>query len=520
MPGQTPEQIAQDPTQALAGKDPGVMRQQAAQMGLRAGDEESLAKKQQAEEAVKWEKERTRLSEKMVEDSSNTMKARQRDMQEASPFAPTQESARDLAAIFSLLSVAAFGSGGKGKYSGMQALSSMTGAMKGYKEGQKAVYDKEVKTFEENLQSIKSHNDKVEKIYHDAMDLMAKNKDLGEQKIKELQAIDNTGIIAQLARAHKYQQVGEAIKTVGDALQKAQDKADALKQKHADKNAEWAHQEKMAREREASAENIAGMRHAPGQNLSGMTPQEIFKNNVDGIANYAINPKDFPIKERGQILAAVRQVNPSFQEGDFGNRSLVYRNWVNPQGSGGKQIGAFNTVANHLSTLQTLGDAMNSKNLPLQNSVFNWFSKQGGHPEVTNFNSAKQAVASEIVKAISGTSGALADREEAQRILSEVKSPEQLRGAISTIKKLINGRLETSRQLYETGTGRTDFDQLLSPIVRQEFIASKPDEAGKPSVAAPEKAKATTEDVEAYAKEHYGGDVSKATADLKKKGYL
>ena len=514
-PTQSLEQISQDPSQALAGADPAKMLQTSVQMGLRAGDEESFAKKQQAENAVKWQKENTRLSEKMVEDANNAMEARKRDIQEASPFAPTKESAQDLASIFSLLSIAAFGSGGKGKYAGMQALAGMTGAMKGYKEGQKTIYDKEVKKFEENLQSIKSHNDKVEKLYHDAMDLMSKNKDLGEQKIKELQAIDNTGIIAQLARAHKYQQVGEAIKTVSDALQKTKDKADALKQKHADKAAEWAHEERRDAARFAKEIALYDRKHAAGPSLSNMTPQDSFKFNVDGIASYAINPKDFPIKERGQLLAAARQVNPSYQEGDYGNRTMAYRNWVNPNGMGAKQITAFNTVANHLSTLQELGDAMNNKNIPLQNFALNWFSKAGGHPEVTNFDSAKQAVAAEMVKAITGTAGALQDREEAQQIFSAVKSPEQLSGAISTIKKLINGRLETSRQIYEAGTGRKDFEQLLSPIVKQEFLGSHSSKSEKDS-----KVKATPEEIKTYADAYYGGDRKKAEDDLRKKGHL
>ena len=249
VPSQTAEEMAADPTQILSSKDPAQLRQTSLQMGLRAGDEQSLAKKKEAENAVNWQRENTKIAEKMVEDSKNVMEARKRDMQEASPFAPTQESARDLASIFSLLSVAAFGSGGKGKYAGMQALSAMTGAMKGYKEGQKTIYDKEVKVFEENLQVIKSHNEKVEKIYRDAMDLLSKNKEAGEQKIKELQAIDNTGIIAQLARSHKYQQLGEAIKVVGDATQKAQDKVDALKESHAHQQRAFAHSEKMANEK-------------------------------------------------------------------------------------------------------------------------------------------------------------------------------------------------------------------------------------------------------------------------------
>lgn len=249
VPSQTAEEMAADPTQILSSKDPAQLRQTSLQMGLRAGDEQSLAKKKEAENAVNWQRENTKIAEKMVEDSKNVMEARKRDMQEASPFAPTQESARDLASIFSLLSVAAFGSGGKGKYAGMQALSAMTGAMKGYKEGQKTIYDKEVKVFEENLQVIKSHNEKVERIYRDAMDLLSKNKEAGEQKIKELQAIDNTGIIAQLARSHKYQQLGEAIKVVGDATQKAQDKVDALKESHAHQQRAFAHSEKMANEK-------------------------------------------------------------------------------------------------------------------------------------------------------------------------------------------------------------------------------------------------------------------------------
>ena len=280
-PSQTLEQMTQDPTQILSSTDPAQLRQTALRMGLQAGDEQSLAKKKEAENAVNWQRENTKISERMVEDSKNVMEARKRDMQEASPFAPTQESARDLASIFSLLSVAAFGSGGKGKYAGMQALSAMTGAMKGYKEGQKAIYDKEVKIFEENLQVIKSHNEKVERIYRDAMDLLSKNKEAGEQKIKELQAIDNTGIIAQLARSHKYQQLGEAIKVVGDATQKAQDLIEARKERHTEKAEERAYQERRDAAKFEQAKTLATMKaDAKGVGGPRSATNERFANNV------------------------------------------------------------------------------------------------------------------------------------------------------------------------------------------------------------------------------------------------
>jgi len=259
---QTFDETVKNPLQALrvAQTDPATSQINQLRLSLLAGKTESQAKEQEAKNAVLREEERTKFSEQYVKDAQNEARVRQSKIQEASPFAPTQESARDLASIFSLLSVAAFGSGGKGKYAGMQALSAMTGAMKGYKEGQKTIYDKEVKVFEENLQVIKSHNEKVERIYRDAMDLLSKNKEAGEQKIKELQAIDNTGIIAQLARSHKYQQLGEAIKVVGDATQKAQDKVDALKESHENQQRTFRHAEQMARERVKAEREIAQLR--------------------------------------------------------------------------------------------------------------------------------------------------------------------------------------------------------------------------------------------------------------------
>jgi hypothetical protein len=98
--------------------------------------------------------------------------------------------------------------------------------MKGYQEGRKDVYEKDIKAFEENLKVIKSHNDKINALYEDAMKLMATNKELGLQKIQEIIATDNTGIISRLARSGQYKAMGEAIGAVSASLQAAQDKID------------------------------------------------------------------------------------------------------------------------------------------------------------------------------------------------------------------------------------------------------------------------------------------------------
>jgi len=220
---------------------------------------------------------------------------------------------------------------------------------------------------------------------------------------------------------------------------------------------------------------------AGGAPLSGMSPKELFEETAKAIANYAERPPALRDPQRNALLARARQINPAYNEAGYGDRDIAYRNWINPNGAGFKQIAAFTTVAGHLETLDKLGVALKNNDTQAINSAYNWFQTATGDPSVTNFNAAKQAVAAETIKAITGTAGALRDREEAAAIFGAVQSPAQLKGAISTAKELINSRLQTSQAMFEAGTGRQNFDELLPPIVKQTFRAGK----GAPQAAAP-----------------------------------
>ena len=231
----TPEQMLNNPNllSGVGAKDIGRLREEQFSLGQAGAKEEAQAKIDQANNLAKAEKSRTELIQKMGDEQKAAIEQHKKDIQESSPFAPTQESAKDVAQLFSLITVAAFGSGGKGKYAGMQTLASLTGAMKGYQEGRKDVYEKDIKAFEENLKVLKTHNDKVNALYEDAMKLLSTNKELGLQKIQQLIAEDNTGIAARLARSGQYKALGEAIGTVTAALQAAQDKIDKRNQEFA-----------------------------------------------------------------------------------------------------------------------------------------------------------------------------------------------------------------------------------------------------------------------------------------------
>jgi hypothetical protein len=171
-----------------------------------------------------------------------------------------------------------------------------------------------------------------------------------------------------------------------------------------------------------------------------------------------------------QAAQAAREGRPYTPAGrSMPSGELAYRDWIRPGGQGGKNIMAVNTVAQHLTQLDELGKALNNSDYPTLNKIANRYSVAVGQDPVTNFNAAKQAVAGEIVRVITQTGGALADRQEAETILDAAKSPAQLEGAIGTIKNLIGGRINSAKYLYEVGTRRKDFTQMLTPDARKTF---------------------------------------------------
>lgn len=132
-------------------------------------------------------------------------------------------------------------------------------------------------------------------------------------------------------------------------------------------------------------------------------------------------------------------------------------------GQQGNQVRSLNVSIAHLDTLGKLGDALNNGDVQLLNKVKNAYTQQFGGEAPTDFNSAKQIVSDEIVKAILNTGGGVSDREEAAKQISSASSPAQLTGVINTYKQLLAGQMHGLRQQYETGTGKKDFESKLRP---------------------------------------------------------
>ena len=119
-------------------------------------------------------------------------------------------------------------------------------------------------------------------------------------------------------------------------------------------------------------------------------------------------------------------------------------------GASAKTLNSFNTAADHLKILSSLGDALDNGSIPLINKFANQFATATGGAAPTTFNMAKQAVAGEIAKTFKGqaTEGEIS---AINSTLSAAQSPQQLKGAINTAITLMNSKREALMKQYDAG---------------------------------------------------------------------
>lgn len=152
---------------------------------------------------------------------------------------------------------------------------------------------------------------------------------------------------------------------------------------------------------------------------------------------------------------------------DFGATGKSVGNFST--GKQGDLIRSFNVGISHLNTLGGLVGALGNGDVQAFNKLGNAYAQQTGNPAPTNFDAAKAIVGDEIIKAIVGGGGALADRENAQNQINRANSPQQLLGVIQTYKELMAGQLGGLKKQYSDTTHRGNFDARLSPEAKTEL---------------------------------------------------
>ena len=424
------------------------------------------------------------------------------DKKSAAAYIPDQENPERLATILAITNLLGVMVGGKGKNAAQTALSAQNGMLEGYQQGRADIIKQQKSVFDENQKQLDKTIENLHRGFQEAMALAPVAKEAAHNKALQTINEENADFLRELY--NKTGLVG-ASKSIEVALKQAEKLREEMR-KEEDKMIRTSHQIEMERQ---------GREHLSleERKITSDTSQSI-EDAAQAIAKFSQSPPGLRDKNRNKILARVREINPEYNEATYKDRDSAYRQYASPYGAGGKQIIAFNTVADHLNSIEELSKALENKDTQSVNRISNYLKTEFGVPNVTNFNAAKQFVSGEVVKAITGTAGALKDREEAQRVLDAAQSPKQLQEAIDTTRKLIAGRTKALQREYEQGTGRTDFDHWLTPSLR----------TGKESSTVKTEATKTmpsTEKLQAYTNAHpeFGGDINKARKYLSEQGY-
>jgi hypothetical protein len=182
------ETTKQSPKGYLGGKEVGPILEEL--KGAEAGAEQRVGEADVAiEQAKRQEKGAEAEKKKLLYERLGT-EARElperkalgeaREKFQEMAFVPTKETAQDLAAMFSLMSVVGMVAG---KGNAQLAMSAMNGMLEGHQKGQADLYKKQQVEFDKNFKAMQSKISTLEKQVSEAMELKKYDKEAGEQEI-------------------------------------------------------------------------------------------------------------------------------------------------------------------------------------------------------------------------------------------------------------------------------------------------------------------------------------------------
>jgi hypothetical protein len=144
-------------------------------------------------------------------------------------FHPTQDNASDLMTLFSVVGTIGTAMGASGKNASLGALKSMTGMMKGYREGRADLFTREKAQFEKDFKTMQIKHEEIAKDLNLALQLSSTDRDKAMAVADVAIAKAGSPILREKARL---QGLGETVKfwnQVGTDLQSAADKMEDRK---------------------------------------------------------------------------------------------------------------------------------------------------------------------------------------------------------------------------------------------------------------------------------------------------
>lgn len=154
------------------------------------------------------------------------------------------------------------------------------------------------------------------------------------------------------------------------------------------------------------------------------------------------------------IMAEVVAQNPAFDATRYTTKQQADKAFAT--GQQGNSLRSFAVATDHLDTLGQLVGALKNGDYPLINRLSQVVATQTGGTAATNFDTAKDIVSKEVIKAIVGGGGGVSEREDLAKRMNAASSPKQLLEQIDYYKTLMGAQRDALVHQYENTTGRTD----------------------------------------------------------------
>ena len=168
------EKAIAEPLETLAGT-----RQEEAEFAVT--QKEDVSRREAERGRKKAEASRAEVQEiKASPEFTNLRKLEEETMGKA--FIPTQDTAVDIASLYSLVNVIGMSIGAGGKQNAMQAMHAMNGMLEGYQKGRGDLYKKEKDIFDTSMKTLKTKTDILQRRLKEISELASKNAAAADQE--------------------------------------------------------------------------------------------------------------------------------------------------------------------------------------------------------------------------------------------------------------------------------------------------------------------------------------------------
>jgi len=197
--------------------------------------------------------------------------------------------------------------------------------------------------------------------------------------------------------------------------------------------------------------------------LSALPPNDA--NMVKGMIDYKLDPTKFASlrgNERERLVNLATQADPTFDLSQFKSRQ-AFKNSLT-SGNLSQALMSSNLVIQHMDALLNAADALDNGDYPIKNRVENALKTQTGQASVSNFLTAKKAVAAELAKVFKGVGATDVNSiNEWESNFDQNSSPAQIKGAVETATKLLASRIDTVKNQYQSAMGKPLNFRFLTP---------------------------------------------------------